>query len=566
MRHFSTEKFKSFLLAGTFTAFIGYVNRLADSVIIGHVIGEDALAGLNMVTPVFSVVTFFAFVIALGTSTNYSIWLGRIDRRRAHGFFMQGLWLALLVGGVLSLAMLFGGDLYFFSLNGSEYVEMYGRQYLGWAWPIGLTECLMMLLAVFCCADGDIRLCSVVYGGVCALNVLVSYCAVRLGMGASGCALGSVVSEAIGILALCGHFFRKVNTFRPVRHFSLSDAYYVFRASFGDAAAFLCDAALFFVLNKLVIAKFDSDMLPVAGVAIVVWSFLEIFNGVGVAVQPLVTTYWGERNTCAIRKVMQAAIVAAAAEGLALTALFLLGRGGLVIGLVGVEGLDYPELMDAARNCVVLMCGGFLPLALAGLFNSYFLFIERPWISLCTTVLCYLAMPGACALAGAQFGLNGVWAGLGVGPFLGILMMASAMLLKRGRHGFPMLLPRGREEKITMFDLVLTEQEIVRVSKAVAEALPAAVAQRAALMVEEVFMTVRERNQNRRKLIGEVTLDLNDGVLMTLRDDGIIFDITDADAKVSSLRAYLVASVMERHRDRINLVTAGFNRNVFRFA
>ena len=566
MRHFSTEKFKSFLLAGTFTAFIGYVNRLADSVIIGHVIGEDALAGLNMVTPVLSAVTFFAFVIALGTSTNYSIWLGRIDRRRAHGFFMQGLWLALLVGGALAMAMCFGGDLYFSALGGSEYVEMYARQYLDWAWPIGLTECLMMLLAVFCCADGDMRFCSVVYGAVCALNVLVSSAAVRLGMGASGCALGTVVAEALGILALCGHFFRRVNTFRPVRHFSLSDSYYVFRASFGDAAAFLCDAFLFFVLNKLVIAKFDSDMLPVAGVAIVVWSFLEIFNGVGVAVQPLVTVYWGERNTYAIRKVMQAAIVAAAVEGLVLTAVFLVGRGSVVIDLVGVEGLDYPELLDAARDCVVLMCGGFLPLALAGLLNSYFLFIERPWISLYTTVLCYLAMPVACVLVGAQFGLNGVWAGLGAGPLLGILVMAAAILLKRGRHGFPLLLPRGREAKISMFDLVLTEGEIVRVSKAVAEALPEPVAQRAALMVEEVFMTVRERNPKRRRLLGEVTLDLNDGIQMTLRDDGVIFDITDADARVSSLRAYLVASVMERHRDRINLVTAGFNRNVFRFA
>ena len=566
MRHFSTEKFKSFLRAGTFTAFIGYVNRLSDSVIIGHVIGEDALAGLNMVTPVLSTVTFFAFVIALGTSTNYSIWLGRIDRRRARGFFMQGLWLSLLVGGALALAMRFGGDFYFSVLNGSEYVEMYARQYLDWAWPIGVTECLMMLLAVFCCADGDIRLCSVVYGGVFVVNVLVSYSAVRLGMGASGCALGTVVAETLGILALCGHFFRKVNTFRPVRHFSLSDTHYIFRASFGDAAAFLCDAILFFVLNKLVIAKFDSDMLPVAGVAIVVWSFLEVFNGVGVAVQPLVATYWGERNTRAIRKVMQAAIVAAAVEGLVLTAAFLLGRGSVVIDLVGVEGLDYPELLVAARDCVVLMCGGFLPLAIAGLFNSYFLFIERPWISLYTTVLCYLAMPVACVLVGPQFALNGVWAGLGVGPLLGVLAMAAAILLKRGRHGFPMLLPRGREAKIRMFDFELTEREIVRVSKAVAESLPASVASRAALMVEEVFMTVRERNPNRRRLLGEVTLDLNDGILMTLRDDGIIFDITDADAKVSSLRTYLVASVMERHRDRINLVTAGFNRNVFRFA
>ena len=566
MRHFSTEKFKSFLLAGTFTAFIGYVNRLADSVIIGHVIGEDALAGLNMVTPILSVVTFFAFVIALGTSTNYSIWLGRIDRRRARGFFMQGLWLSLLVGGALAVFMLFGDDLYFTMLNGSEYVEMYARQYLSWAWPIGITECLMMLLAVFCCADGDMRLCSVVYGGVCAVNVLVSYQAVRHGMGASGCALGTVIAETLGILALCGHFFRKVNTFRPVRHFSLADSYYVFRASFGDAAAFLCDAVLFFVLNKLVIAKFDSDMLPVAGVAIVVWSFLEIFNGIGVAVQPLVTVYWGERNTRAIRKVMQAAIIAAVAEGLALTALFLFGRGSVVIGLVGVEGLDYPELLDAAHDCVVLMSGGFLPLALAGLFNSYFLFVERPWISLYMTVLCYLAMPVACVFAGAQFGLNGVWAGLGAGPFLGILAMSATILVKRGRRGFPLLLPRGREAKVRMFDLVLTEREIVRVSREVAEALPTAVAQRAALMVEEVFMIVRERNPKRTRLLGEVTLDLNDGILMTLRDDGIIFDITDADARITSLRAHLVASVMERHHDRINLVTAGFNRNVFRFA
>ena len=435
MRHFATEKFKSFLLAGTFTAFVGYVNRLSDSVIIGHVIGEDALAGLNMVTPILSVVTFFAFAIALGTSTNYSIWLGRIDRRRARGFFMQGLWLAVLVGSALALAMLFGGDLYFAMLDGSEYVEMYGRQYLSWAWPIGLTECLMMLLAVFCCADGDIRLCSAVYGGVFAVNVLVSYSAVWLGMGASGCALGTVIAETLGILALCGHFFRKVNTFRPVRHFSLSDSYFVFRASFGDAAAFLCDAVLFFVLNKLVIAKFGSDMLPVAGV-----------------------------------------------------------------------------------------------------------------------------------LVGAPFGLDGVWAGLGAGPILGLLAMAAAILLKRGRHGFPMLLPRQREAKVRMFSLELTEPEIVRVSKAVAEVLPESVAQRAALMVEEVFMTVRERNPTRRRLIGEVTLDLNDGILMTLRDDGVIFDITDADARISSLRTYLVASVMERHRDRINLVTAGFNRNVFRFA
>jgi len=61
-----------------------------------------------------------------------------------------------------------------------------------------------------------------------------------------------------------------------------------------------------------------------------------------------------------------------------------------------------------------------------------------------------------------------------------------------------------------------------------------------------------------------VTLDLREGVLLTLRDDGEIFDITDADQQISSLRSFLVASMMIDCGGRQNLVTTGFNRNVFR--
>ena len=49
------------------------------------------------------------------------------------------------------------------------------------------------------------------------------------------------------------------------------------------------------------------------------------------------------------------------------------------------------------------------------------------------------------------------------------------------------------------------------------------------------------------------------------RDDGEIFDITDSDQEISSLRTFLVASIMESQSGRLNLVTTGFNRNVFQF-
>jgi len=563
VKHFCTAKFSSFLLPGTFFAIFGFLNRLADSAIVGHVIGEDAFAGVNMVAPALEIVAFFAYLIALGTATNYSIWMGRLDRLRARGFFMQGLWMALAVGIGLSLFMAFGEDAYLAALDGAEYVDMYGRQYMDWIWPYGLVHGLLMLLSFFACADGDLRLCSVSYGVVFLVNVTVSYLSVSRGMGASGCAFGTVVSEVVGILLLLGHFFRRTNTLAPVWRFSWRDSLQIVRASFGDAATFLCTAALFFCVCKAVIWRFGSDLLPVAGVAIVIWRCAEIFNGIGLAAQPLVTVYWGERNVRGIRKVVQAAMVAAPLEGLALSAAFCLWPD-LVIRLIGVE---YPELVDASLTCVRLVCFGLVPLSVAAFFKSYYLFNERPRFSLGMSVSCYLALPVVCAFAGGALGgLNGLCGGLACGPLAGLVVMALVVLIRQGRKGFPCLLPREREEKIRMVDLVLNETEIVRASREVMELLPASVASRAALMVEEVFMTVRERNAGRSRIRGEITLDFNDGVVMTLRDDGVLFDITDADQRISSLRTYLVASVMERQRERLNLVTAGFNRNVFRFA
>ena len=562
MRHFATEKFKAFLLAGTFSAVIGYLGRLVHSVVVGNLIGEDALAGVNMATPLLTAVAFVACLIAVGTANNHAIWMGRLDRARARDFFSQGLWLALGCGAALSATLYFGENLYLSLLDGSEYVEMYGRQYLDWMWPVGLTECVMLFVALFCHADGDFRLCQGAYATVLVSNAVVSYVAVDGGMGASGCALGTVVSETLGTLVLCSHFFRKTNTAALSRRVSPRDLYYIVRASFGSVSALLCDACLFFVVNKLVISRFDSDQLPVAGVAIALWGFLAVFHGVGCAAQPLVTVYWGERNTRAIRKVMQAALIAALAEGALLTGVCI-AAPDLVIRVFGVE---YPELVEETRTCVRLLGCGFLPFALAALLGDYYLFIERPLISIYVTLACRLAMPVAGAVLGSRFGLSGVWLGTGLGVWSGLLAMSAAILIKRGRHGFPLLLPRRREAKVSMFDLVLTEPEIVRVSQSVAAVLPREMAMRAELMVEEVFMAVRERNPGRRRILGEVTLDLNDGVKMTLRDDGVIFDITDADAKVTSLRTYLVASVMERQRGRLNLVTTGFNRNVFRFS
>lgn len=556
---FGVKKFKALLLAGSFTVLANYFVRLSDTVVAGNLLGPDALAGINLVTPILAAVSFFSGLVSTGMATCYSLAMGRCEKVRARQFFMQALWMVLAVGGLISLSLFVGKGAFLDYMGASVSISGFASSYLSWAWTVVVPECLLGLLIMLGYADGDTKLCTLAYAVDFVVNLIVGILAVKCGMGAGGCSFATLVADFCGIGVLLAHFFRKSNTFAPVAHFSFSDMWRIVSASFGDAAAFLCDGLLFFFLNKFVIAQYGSAELPVVGVIISLWGFLEFFNGIGVAIQPIVTVYYGEGNTKSIRAVMRSAMWVSVVEGVLFMAVF----GIFPQQVAAVLGVTDPALVAKVSVAIRGICAGFVALAFAGLFNSYYMFVERPMLAGAITFLSYLIMPVACVAVGSLvLGPLGVWLGLGIGPFAGLVMTAMIVIPTAGLKAFPLLLSSDREAKIHVFDLHLTPEEIVSVSRQVGtiEGVPV----RASLMVEEVFMAVCDRNRG-KKLMGEVTLDLNDGVLMTLRDDGEIFNITDVDQEISSLRTFLVASVMESQKGRLNLATTGFNRNVFRF-
>ena len=457
----------------------------------------------------------------------------------------------------------FGNAFLGFMAPGAE-IAGHARDYLRFYAPSALIEPIALLLVNAAMADGDGRLCLVSYAVQLTVNLSVSILMVG-SLGAGGLALGTLAANFCAVATLSAHFARKSNTFRLVRHFSPRDTLRIWKSSFGDASSFLCAAALYFLLNKFVIARYGGGMLPVLSAVIATLGFLEVFNGVGAALAPVVTVYAGERNTRAIRILMGTANRVALGEGLALSAVCL-AFPRLVTGLVGI---DDPGLVPLACTAVRIISLGFVGHAVVGLYNSYYVFIEREPLSTGLTFLASFAVPAVLVLSCGRLGLNAVWWALAASTPLAIAAAAGWIVLREGRRAFPLLLPEGRDARIAMIDLELEPEAIVAASKEVFRTLKDAgrepgVAMRAALMTEEVFMAVRDRNAGTR-VRAEVALDLNEGAQLTLRDDGEIFDITDADQQISSLRTFLVASIMEAHPGRMNPVTTGFNRNVFRF-
>ena len=561
---FCVSKYRGLLLAATFSTLIEFLMGLADGVVAGNLLGETALGAVNLMQPPMNLISFFALLVGTGAAICFSVETGRFERRRAAEMFSMGLWGTLLVGFALMAAMLAGRGAFFALMGADDVTCRLAAQYWNWFLPCALLEPVAVLLANACYADGDSRLCVVSY--ICQFvgNCLFSV-PLTLAMGISGCALGTLLGNLMAIGVLSVHFRRPTNTLQIVRHFSFSDLLHIVKISFGDASSRLGNALLFLLLGRYVIGHFGSGMLPVLGAAVTVMGLSEAFNGPANAAQPLVSVYYGEGNSFGIRRVMSVALKTMLAASVALSAL-LLAFPVLVTRMLGIVD---PGLAAAANSAVRFVAAGMVGLGMVALFNSYFAFIDRGLLSAALTALSGLLVPLATFPAfGAWWGVNGVWLALGVSPLLACAMVAAWLWRREGRARLPWLLDRRRDERIAMFDLGLEPEEVCRASAAVGAALRArgdvAAAARAELLVEEVFMAVRERNAGRR-VLAEATVMLEDEPALVLRDDGEVFDITDADAQISSLRAYLVASLMNVQKNRMNLTTTGYNRNLFKF-
>ena len=63
--------------------FLG-LQSVVDGIVLGHFVGANALASVNLILPCYSLITAIAIVIGVGCQTIVSISLGRSNRQEAN--------------------------------------------------------------------------------------------------------------------------------------------------------------------------------------------------------------------------------------------------------------------------------------------------------------------------------------------------------------------------------------------------------------------------------------------------------------------------------------------------
>lgn len=558
---FGVRKFFRFLPVGVFTASLWCVISTLTVVVAGHAFGETSVAAFNLVGPIFHGSSFLSQLIATGAAVLFSLEMGRMNVRRAHERFSQGLWTVVCVGISSGLFIYFGAGEFLAFFGASDETTAAAYEYLRCFAPAPLFGGLMLLLQSMLSAEGDVRRCLlsfVVFFGVFIFSLaFTAY--FRLGLG--GCAISLSVAEIAGSAVLVTHFFSRSNTLRIVRRFSFRDIWEMLSCSFGDASAVLCVALLQLFATKFVIRFYGSEHLIALQAATLILGFSNVLDGFGMAAQPLLTVYHGENNYPGLKRVLNTALLSAITLAAFMT-LFLECFPGIIVWMLG---LTDPACISEAVHVTRLTAPLMLTSLFVGIFNSYYMCIEKTLLAVLVSFAVYLVFPIVALSCGAQVSPVCFWLGFFVGPVAGIVFFSLFMISTKGIAEYPYLFTRAKERRVRNFTLTLTETEVVDVSRRIGELLmrDAALSMRVSLLVEEALLIVKEKNAG-RKVLAEVTISRHNGLALTLRDDGVIFDLTDADAKVSSLRGFVVASLMERQLGRVNLITTGFNRNVFR--
>ena len=566
---FIIQKYKSVMRAALAIETVVYLISLTDTLVAGNMISQEALIAIGLMSPFQFAAVFIAAVINSGTMLNYTRSIGSYDARRANEIFSHGCIMALGYGVLFAVIMMAVKGSFIAAADVSAQTKVYLSEYYNiiiWYY-LSLPVCTVFDNTVM--NTGGEKLSSVVNIVQTVSNVLLSVLFSRF-FGVRGIAAATLLCQLGVIAAASVWLLKKGILVRPKLPFSKQSILAILRDGFGRSVIYAMMSLTTAFMNMFTLRRFGTDAVTVFVVVKKILDIALLFMGVAQALQPFIGTLREEKNTKAERYLMHTAVRYLLITGAAVSLLVIV-LAPLIAAAFGLRG----GMLGPAAVRGVRIAGATLivraPLML--LFIYYFLTYRRLPMYL-IALLNELVFPVALAILGAAaFGSQeGIWTGIAAAPVLTMAVCAWFVRRIYGKERFPLLLPPGDESRIHIYDFPLTAENSAVMAETAGKVLasfdyPAKTRILAEMLVEEMCMLISDKNgRTDGKLSVECTIIPEDnGARLILRDTGVVFDITDREADIVSLRQYIVAQMMTVPKQRQYIASAGYNRSEFYF-
>ncbi|WP_368164971.1 MATE family efflux transporter [Aeromonas sp. R6-2] len=405
-----------------------------DGIFVGHILGEEGLAGIMLAYPICAVLYAAGALIGMGASSLASFHLGKGEGGVARHIVGNALLMVVLASVLLGGIGLIQGEVLLRWMGAEGVIFEAGIDYLHWYAGLGFFAVLSMAFTSLLRNDGRPGLTTLILvtGGV--LNVFLDWLfMVVLPWGLAGAAIATMLSQAVtGVWAL-SHFFTSRSGLRIGRDTLKPDGRLMLqtlRLGFSSFLMYLYLSVVLTLHNKALL--WVGSALHVAAYGVISYTeafFYLIFEGIAMGIQPIASFNAGAGHRERVLRI----------RNLALAVTLLVALAGVVPLYLWPEGAVW---LFAGDN------GALLPVAVSGIWlyfwglpmegvllvgATYFQAINRPRVATLLTGGKLLLIGGLLFGLGALFGVSGVWLALPSCSVLLTLVMVLAM--RRERRG-----------------------------------------------------------------------------------------------------------------------------------
>ena len=561
-----SEKYKSMLLGGTLITAISVLITMSDAIIAGLFLGETAVAGVNLITPLYALAAFFGYTFSIGIPIIYSKEIGAFNKKKADQAFGFGLFFTIVIGLIMCSLCLIAADNYLAFYNADAAILSQGKSYLFWMSFLFLTLPVQTLMTEMIYVDGDEVLATIITFVQIIANIPLSivFC---LKMGVAGISLSSFLTMISSLLISTFHFMKKTNTLKFNMFFSFEMMRLAIKYSIIDASSYIFIAIFAIGIEKYIVVSFGSEMLIIASIIIFIVELRMIFDGIGEAINPFIGIYLGEGNYKGIENTYQLAKITAVLEGLLVSALIFI----LAPFVPKLFGISNPDIINLSISAVRITEMSFVFISLLYLLTSYYLLIEKILLGflICGLRDVVICLPLA-IIFGNMFGIYGVFFGIMLSPIIAILFSICIINLKYGRSNYPLLLKDLKENsKLLFYEFLIKPENIIEIRDNVEVVLKEnnyddVIVSKVMILIEEIFMFVFDLNKN-KQVMAECSVFLKSKSIEIIeKDNGKMYDLSDKDLSPDSLRVYLISNMTSNWNLNTKYqMTIGYNRNVF---
>ena len=308
---------------------------LIDGILVGRGVGADGIAAVNIVAPIWMVVTGLGLMFGIGASVVASMHLANDNQKAARIILTQAYGVGTAIVAVLILLCLLMPRTFVYALGCSQTLEQYALDYLLWLLPgtvFLLWQCVGMMMVRL---DGSPRYAMWIQAVGAVVNLGLDWLFIfPMGMEVKGAAIATAIACICGGLMSVAYFiwfsdklkFYRLKTSLTSLVLTLRNTGYMLRIG---SATFLTEAAMSVTMvagNYMFMTMLHED--GVAAFAIVCYLFPVIFsvnNAVAQSAQPIISYNYGAGEEQRVSRALRVAVYAGLLCGVGVLMLLVAG-------------------------------------------------------------------------------------------------------------------------------------------------------------------------------------------------------------------------------------------------